>query len=412
MQNPTNFKEEFENILNSIRKNEVKTINLRDKTIVNVEAIDLAEALKVNTTLTELYLSGNKIEPAGAQAIAGALEVNTALTELKIVNNNIGNLGAQALAGALEKNKTLTKLDLSGNKIGDDGVKALAGALEKNNTLTELNLIYNEIRDGGAQALAGALRVNTTLTELQLGGNNIGDAGAQALAGALKVNTTLTELKLSANNIGDDGVLALAGALEKNKTLTELQLVGNEIGSTGVRALAEALNTVTRNKISTEIFNFYTQKNSSNLTFPNIDDTLIQDSKACLKIFNNSLSKLIDSKKSSGEQVNETEIKKEFVDKLKSSTKGMKFLFSCNEESNSFGLTLEDYFVASGVIVASGVTKDGGDKSKLNLLLGKDKDIFTNMQRHLPTDLFKPSAPSANPSKASGTNISGPPKQR
>jgi Ran GTPase-activating protein (RanGAP) involved in mRNA processing and transport len=410
MQNPTNFAEDFKNILNSIIKNEVKTINLRDKTIENVEAIALAEALKVNTTLTELYLSGNKIEPAGAQAIAGALEVNTALTELKIANSNIGDVGAQALAGALEKNKTLTKLDLSGNKIGDDGVEALAKALEKNNTLTELNLIYNEIGDVGAQALAKALEVNTTLTELQLGGNNIGDAGAQALARALMVNNTLTELKLSANNIGDDGVEALAGALENNKTLTELQLVGNEIGSTGVRALAEALNTVTRNKIidkiSTKIFDFYTQKNSSNLTFPNIDDTLIQDSEVCLKIFKKSLSKLIDSKKSSGEQVNETEIKKEFVDKLKSSINGMKLLVSCKEESNSFGLTLEDYFKALGV------TKHGSDKSKFSDLF-LNKDIYENMQRHLP-HLFKQSAPSANPSTPSGTDIlSGyRPKQR
>ena len=431
MQNPINsqnFTEEFEKILNSIRENNPITIELSIKKIGDDEAKAIAGELKDNKTLTELILDINKIGPEGAKAIAEALKDNKTLTELNLDINTIGPQGAKALAEAIKDIKTLTKLKLSRNDIGDAGVQALAEALNVNQALTELNLDINKIGPKGAKALAEAIKDNKTLTKLDLSDNEIGNAGVQAIAEAHKVNNTLTKLDLSDNKIGDAGVQALAEALKKNATLTELDLSDINIGPEGAIALAEALKTnytikklylhsddddfkteinnyLTRNikidKISTEIFDFYTQKNSSNPIFPNIDDTLIQDSKACLKIFNNSLSKLkIDSKNSSGEQVNETEIKKEFVDKLKSSTKGMKFLFSCKEESNSFGLTFENYFAASRV------ARDGGDKTKL-LNVMHHQDIFTNIQRYLPP-LLTQKAPSPKASNPSGTNTSDP----
>ncbi|KJE94346.1 hypothetical protein CAOG_005004 [Capsaspora owczarzaki ATCC 30864] len=201
----------------------------------------LAEALKVNTTLTQLHLQRNQIGHVGAQAIAEALKVNTALIQLHLQRNQIGHVGAQAIAEALKVNPTLTQVNLHSNRVGDAGAQAIAEALKVNTTLTQLDLFSNEIGDAGAQAIADAVKGNTTLTQLDLSSNKIDRVGAQAIAEALKANTTLTQLYLQRNQIGDVGAQAIAEALKINTTLTQLDLRGNQVGDVGAQAIAEAL---------------------------------------------------------------------------------------------------------------------------------------------------------------------------
>ena len=79
----------------------------------------LADALKVNTSLTVLYLGNNHIDNEGAASLADALKVNASLTELTLSSNNIGAEGAASLADALKVNASLTTLSLSSNRIAD-----------------------------------------------------------------------------------------------------------------------------------------------------------------------------------------------------------------------------------------------------------------------------------------------------
>ena len=51
----------------------------------------MAEALKVNTTLTKLDLMYNQIGNQGAQALVEALKVNTTLIELTLWENRIND---------------------------------------------------------------------------------------------------------------------------------------------------------------------------------------------------------------------------------------------------------------------------------------------------------------------------------
>ncbi|KJE91472.1 hypothetical protein CAOG_009567 [Capsaspora owczarzaki ATCC 30864] len=152
----------------------------------------------------------------------------------------IGNDGAQAVAEALKVNTTVTHLDVRENQIGDVGARAIAETLKVNKTVVEVALSWNQISDAGARAIAETFKVNTNLRWLILYHNQIGDAGAQAIAEALKVNTNLILLYLSVNRIGDIGALALAEALKVNKTLTDLTLENNCIGQVGIQALGEA----------------------------------------------------------------------------------------------------------------------------------------------------------------------------
>ena len=199
-------------------------LNLQYESIGETYVGLLAEALKVNSTLTVLNLRFNNIGDQGATGLAEALKVNSTLTVLSLDGNDIGDQGATGLAEALKVNSTLTVLSLDGNDIGDQGATGLAEALKVNSTLTGLNLRLNNIGDQGATGLAEALKVNSTLTGLNLRGNDIGGQGATGLAEALKVNSTLTVLNLHSNGIGDQGATGLAEALKVNSTLTDLRL--------------------------------------------------------------------------------------------------------------------------------------------------------------------------------------------
>ena len=66
----------------------------------------------MNTSLTKIYLYGNKIGDEGGKAIGEALKVNTSLTEIDLRDNNIGDEGGKAIGEALKVNTSLTDIDL------------------------------------------------------------------------------------------------------------------------------------------------------------------------------------------------------------------------------------------------------------------------------------------------------------
>ena len=186
-------------------------------------------------------LSENNIDAGGAIAIAEALKVNTLVTQLNLEFNQIGAAGAIAIAEALKVNKSVSQLNLHSNDIDAAGAIAIADSLKINTSVTELNLEFNQIGAAGAIAIAEALKINTSVTELNLSRNNIDAAGAIAIADALKVNKSVTQLNLDYNQIGAAGAIAIADALKVNKSVTQLDLNYNDIGSVEDKAIVGEL---------------------------------------------------------------------------------------------------------------------------------------------------------------------------
>ena len=144
-------------------------------------------------SVSALDLCYLELTQADVFALAEALRVNNTLTSLSFELTDIGgDAGAIVLGEALGVNSALTSLDLADNAIGDAGVAALAEMLRVNSVLTSLNLDRNNIGDAGAIALGEALRVNSALAWLHVGGNLIGAAGVAALQEAARVKATLT----------------------------------------------------------------------------------------------------------------------------------------------------------------------------------------------------------------------------
>ena len=209
------------------------------------------KSLSVNTSLTDLDLSGNSTYASGAASLCKALSVNTALTNLNLSHNTIDAFGAASLFKVLSVNTALTNLNLSSNRIDDSGVASLSKVLSVNTKLTKLELRFNAIGASGAASLSEALLINNSLTSLDLSCNWIGDSGAASLSKVLSVNTTLTNLYLDHNKIGAFGAASLSEALSVNNTLTTLDLRYNDIGDSGAASLSKVLS------VNTALTNLY-----------------------------------------------------------------------------------------------------------------------------------------------------------
>ena len=219
----------------------LRELKFFDLLICDADATALADALRENTSLTDLGFSSTNISADGIRALADALKVNKTLRQLDISFNSVGHQGATCFADALKINTTLSILNLGHCEIGNTGIIALSEILKFNTSLTSLIIYGNQIDEAGAIVLAQALEINKSLIKLDLGTNSIGSEGAKALAEALQVNSTLTHLKLDENNIDASGISALALALQENVTLKELNIMWNEIDHEGAKALADAL---------------------------------------------------------------------------------------------------------------------------------------------------------------------------
>ena len=231
-------------------------LNLSGGTIGDSGAGSLSAVIKVNTRLTHLDLSMNNIGDSGAASLSDAIKVNTELTYLNLSVNNIGDSGAASLSVAIKVNTVLTNLNLSVNVIGASGVGSLSDALKVNTVLINLNLSSNMIGAFGVGSLSDAIKVNTILTNLDLRNNGIGGSGAGSLSDGIKVNTILTNLDLRNNGIGDSGAGSLSDAIKVNTTLTSLNLSGNNIGTSGAGSLSDAI------KVNKALTNFDLRRNN------------------------------------------------------------------------------------------------------------------------------------------------------
>ena len=87
---------------------------------------------------------------------------------IKSTENNIGETGATSLSDALKSNTTLTQLDLS-----REDKRNNTNGIHQQSTLSILNKsTENRIGEAGATSLSDALKSNTTLTKLDLRSEN------------------------------------------------------------------------------------------------------------------------------------------------------------------------------------------------------------------------------------------------
>ena len=213
----------------------------------------LGEAIKHNSTITQLNLSYNELGTGDCTALAEAIKHNSTITQLNLSYNQLGIGDCTALAEVIKHNSTIAELDLSGNDFGTGDCTAVAEAIKHNSTITHLNVSDNQLSTGDCTALAEAIKHNSTITQLNWSFNQLGTGVCTALAEVIKHNSTIAELDLSGNKLGTGDCTALAETIKHNSTIIQLNLLYNQLGTGVCTALAEAIkhnSTITQLNLS------------------------------------------------------------------------------------------------------------------------------------------------------------------
>jgi len=269
-------------LLKVVEEKKLTQLHLQHNELFEEGPCQVIEALRTNTTLTELNLSHMRLD--GDMVIALAKKRTLERLNIAGAKFEIAEDCAFALLEALRvrRVKAQLQLDLTGSDLGKAAV-ALAKAVragEVKGTVThpvveflvllqdgkfkeleeaqklELNL-HNGCRSRESQERFRELfpeplcrtLPKLPLRELRLDlsshGNAFGDDGARALAAGLQHQKELQRLRLglSVNRIGDEGAKALASALRELTELKELTLIlyDNHIGDAGATAVAGSL---------------------------------------------------------------------------------------------------------------------------------------------------------------------------
>ena len=168
----------------AIQKKKCQWLSLQNNRITSHGLAILAKGLKGNDYLQSLHLSQNLLGDFGVGCLGKILEDKyTNLTLISLCYNRIRDAGVRYLAEMLKRNKILTDLWLSNNEIGNDGVQALAEVLTfDNTTLIQLYLHGNRfITDWSVYSLVRLLQSNRKLNTLWLQDCSLTSAGQDKL---------------------------------------------------------------------------------------------------------------------------------------------------------------------------------------------------------------------------------------
>ena len=106
-----------------------------------LDVTSLIQALRTNTTLTNLQLSGNNVHDDDMEPLADILaHHNTTLKGLGLTANNIGSAGLRSFATRLADMRGLRFLDVQRNHFDVDAKEEIIAALQNNMELERLDL--------------------------------------------------------------------------------------------------------------------------------------------------------------------------------------------------------------------------------------------------------------------------------
>ncbi|KAI7860994.1 hypothetical protein BDC45DRAFT_552330 [Circinella umbellata] len=192
----------------------------------------LASGVRKSPHLRYLSLQRNKITHQGAVSLGVMLhdydqEHKKGLEYLNLNNNDIRQ-GVQYIAQALRRNRSLEELYMHDCKLDSKGCAFIGEALKYNQALLKLDISGNTLVHPTAEGILSikqALYVNWRLTELNMSETGLGPEAAVYLAECLPENRALRRLDLTKNiNIDLAGLMALSASVRVNDTLTYVDI--------------------------------------------------------------------------------------------------------------------------------------------------------------------------------------------
>lgn len=249
-------------VVDLVLHGQLRSLNLAHNHFSGQGLQSLFEVLESGkTSLAELVLTANPLEPFGGRRIARLLPLDTCALEVLELGSTEQDMDSLVdLAAAMCRNTsvrvlnvdnprlfswddelathygqmlarhpTLEDLSLGKCRLRCSGVQVMVDALlcSSQSRLRALRLRCNKVSIQGSEALASLLMANNVrLALLDLEANPVA-SGADALGDSLRHTDSLATLNLAHCSIQDDALCSLAKGLAVNASVAELRLWGN-----------------------------------------------------------------------------------------------------------------------------------------------------------------------------------------
>lgn len=261
----------FQKIITDMLLNEIEYLDMSQLFFPTEKAVEIADNLRSNTSLTVIDMSDNCTTMSGAIQILKSLHTNKTLKSLHIcrtyfdlaheiaellnVNSTIENLYISHTNFSMETfsemhkslmvNKSLHMLDMRNTYPYVDDVDTLCELISRNTVLQCLNLEEN-FDCKNFNKIVESLKTNCNLTKLKLGSNCINEYGYNALHNLLINNNTLHTLNLKQSRLSSCDILftnKIFSALNIGCNLKKMNFSGMGIGYSSIDMIAHILCT-------------------------------------------------------------------------------------------------------------------------------------------------------------------------
>lgn len=214
----------------------LRVLDLRGNRIGPAGAEALCRALSsASARPRELALADNPLQARGAAAVARCVVVCNSFKLLNLERCGLGDEGAVVLGRELARQQSLHVLLAGANRIDLRGARAIGRWLSEGASLRALSVAWNRIHGKGAAALLQGAAESNSLCTLDLSFNHVGSAatagslGVRALSDLFARSITLTHLDVSHCGLAEGDGPALAQGLAQNDTLIGLHVAGNAV---------------------------------------------------------------------------------------------------------------------------------------------------------------------------------------
>ena len=201
-------------------------------------ALVMIQALKRVSSLKKLSLEGNNMSGKVVTDLADVIKSNTSLEEIYLNCNDLQSSVIVILV-ALKRISTLKKISLQNNNMSGEVVNDLADVIRNNsNSLEVLNLVNNELQSSIVVVLH-ALKSTTCLKMLNLESSHMSGKVVEDLASAITINASLRVLCLAFSGLKS----SVGIVLQAMKKLTQLRILtlSNSVSRHLVNDLADVI---------------------------------------------------------------------------------------------------------------------------------------------------------------------------
>ena len=210
----------------------LRNLNLLKNVLSDQQVQPIANTLKTNTNIQQIFMSHNQLSEAALRLLAEGLACNSRLTDFFFTHNDLTlhTEASKELLKSFANKRDLKSLAINSCNLSCELLEVLKTAVEEHTKLKELYLFANKIGSDGAAHISGIIKNKSQLSCLGLSNNQLHRSGAIEIArNGLQGKTSLIKISIENNCIASEGLCELSRALLECSMLQEIYLYNNDI---------------------------------------------------------------------------------------------------------------------------------------------------------------------------------------